>query len=351
MLYVETPGLRAPTINRRDIGKLRLLLSRFRFPALEPVGDGIWRMSTPQLPYRRWRLVRLLNERFTLWRVRRAIRFLGWKRPLLWFTVPHVPFVLGKLDERLSVYYCVDDYSSLPGVNVDQVRDMDQDLSRRADLIFAVSRRLQSAKLAMNANVVYSPHGVDVEHFANQHGGVALPAKDLRHPVVGFFGVLDERFAIDTLCELADSRPLWTILIVGRVTVDVSQLTLRSNVVLTGPVSYETLPSWAKAFDVCIMPYKPGKFAEHCNPLKLREYLATGKPVISTDLPELEDFAPYLRLARTASDFVAQIEHVLQADSASDQLTRQHAVAGTSWEARVEALIKHVEDHLTDREL
>jgi glycosyltransferase involved in cell wall biosynthesis len=310
-------------------------------------------MSMPQAPFRRWRLVRFLNERLTVWRVRGALARLGWKHPILWFTIPHVPSVVGKLDERLSVYYCVDDYSALPDVDVDQLRQMDQDLSKRVDLIFAVSKTLAQAKRRLNPNVFYSPHGVEVEHFAkalDRRLPVARQAQRLRHPVVGFFGVLDARMDVDLLRDLADARPQWTILIVGRVAVDVRELAQRSNLVFAGSVPYATLPDWARAFDVCIMPYRAGSFAEHCNPLKLREYLATGKPVISSVLGELEAFAPYIRQATTAADFVIEIEQALQSDSESEQRERMRAVGDMSWEARVEEIAQKVEQSWAAKE-
>src|SRR5713101_1233035 len=181
ILYIETPGLRTPQANRRDFRRIWRLL-RMLFQAPLPMDDGIWRMAMPQAPFRRWFIVRLLNERLTVWRVRRALAQLGWKHPILWFTIPHVPSVVGKLDERLSVYYCVDDYSALPNVDVDQLRQMDEDLSKRVDLIFAVSRTLEQAKRKLNPNVFYSPHGVEVEHFAktlDRMSPVAGPAQGL----------------------------------------------------------------------------------------------------------------------------------------------------------------------------
>jgi glycosyltransferase involved in cell wall biosynthesis len=230
---------------------------------------------------------------------------------------------------------------------------MDQDLSKRVDLIFAVSRKLEQAKRELNPNVFYSPHGVEVEHFAkalDRSFPVAGPALALRHPVVGFFGVLDGRMDVDLLRDLADARPQWTILIVGRTAVDVHELAQRPNVVLAGPVPYEALPDWARVFDVCIMPYRVGNFAEHCNPLKLREYLATGKPVISSVLGELQAFAPHILQARTTADFVVEIEQALKFDSESDQRGRLLAVKDMSWEARVDVIAQKVEEELAAKE-
>jgi glycosyltransferase involved in cell wall biosynthesis len=348
LLYIEMPGLRKPEATARDFRKIwRKLQLAWKKP--ERLGDAMWRMTVPQIPFRRWAWTRRLNENWTVFRVRRVLKQLGWQRPIVWFTVPHGGGIRGRIGERLSVYYCVDDYSALPGVDADEVRRMDENLSRGAGLIFAVSRKLEEVKKQGNSAVVYSPHGVDVDLFA-QASDTTLPvaagARNLRHPVVGYFGLFDGRMDIDLVDFLAEARPDWTFLIVGHVGAPVGDLARRPNVVLTGAVPYATLPEWARAFDVCLMPYAIGPFSEHANPLKLREYLATGKPVVSTAIPAVQPFAQWVRQATMRDEFLEQLEAALREGPDAKREERWKAVAALSWDRRFEEILRAVADRL-----
>ncbi len=338
LLYVDSPGLRAPKATARDARKLwTKLRGAASLPA--PVHRQMWRMTLPQIPFRAVPGVRALNRRIGRFLVRRALRHLGFGRPLLWFAVPHPAALAGQLDERFLVYYCIDDYASLPNVDAAEVRRMDEALARAAGQVFVASRPLLDAKQRLNPHTAYSPHGVDVELFA-QALDPALPvaegARDLRHPVIGFFGLLEAWTDLELIASLARARPAWTFLLIGRAAVDVSALRSLPNVVLPGPQPHETLPRWAKAFDVAIVPLRQNEQVRHSNPLKLREYLAAGKPVVSVWTPEVERFAACVSIARTHEEFLAGIEEALRTDSEDQQAARRQAVAGMTWEARVD---------------
>ena len=147
------------------------------------------------------------------------------KRFISWFHVPHPGLLAGQLGECLIVYYCIDNYAALPGVESMSVAAMDEGLARRADLVFVVSNNLLQNKVKLNPNVFLSPHGVDAELFekaADKSRPVAARVKGTLHPVVGFFGVLDDKIDVDLLLYLARSRPQWSFLLVGFVRTDLS---------------------------------------------------------------------------------------------------------------------------------
>ena len=348
LLYVESPGLRAPKANARDARKL---WQKLRRAASRPshIHRQMWQMTLPQIPFRRLPLVGALNQRLGRTLVRRALRQLGFERPLLWFAVPHVASLAGQLGERGLVYYCIDDYASLPDVDRREVRRMDEALARQADQVFVASRALLEAKQTLNPHTAYSPHGVDVELF-QQALDPALPlaaaARHLAHPVIGFFGLLEAWTDLELLSYLARSRPEWTFLLIGRAAVDVSALRSLPNVVLPGPQPHETLPRWAKAFDAAIVPLRQNEQVRHSNPLKVREYLAMGKPVVSVRIPEVERFADCIGIARTHEEFLAQIEDALKTDSEDKRAARRKAVAGMTWEARVDEALGIVHGRL-----
>ena len=338
LLYVESPGLRAPKATARDARKL---WNKLRSAASLPtaIHRQMWRMTLPQVPFRTVPGARALNRWIGRLLVTRALRHLGFEQPLLWFAVPHTAALAGQLGERFTVYYCIDDYASLPDVDPREVRRMDEALARAADQVFVASRPLLEAKQRLNPRTAYSPHGVDVELFG-QALDPALPLADgaqgLRHPVIGFFGLLEAWTDLELLAYLARARPQWTFLLIGRAAVDVSALRSLPNVILPGPQPHETLPRWAKAFDVAIVPLRQNEQVRHSNPLKVREYLAAGKPVVSVWTPEVERLAPCVSIARTPEEFLARIDDALRTDSEEQRAARLKAVAGMTWEARVD---------------
>lgn len=351
VLYVDCPGLRGPAPTSRDLSRLvRKIAESARGP--EALGPRLWRCTLPQVPYRRLPGVNAFNERLARLLVLRWIRQLGWKKLISWFVVPHTGFLAWRLGEDYVVYYCTDDYSAFPGVDRTTVARMDEDLTRRADQVFAVSTYLLEMKRAVNPSTAYAPHGVDFELFAkgsDPNTSIPEPATRLPRPVIGYFGVLGAWIDLDLLRYLACRRPEWSFLLVGRTACDVSGLESLPNVVLVGPQPYDSLPHWAKAFDVAILPYQRNAQVLAANPLKLREYLASGKPVVSVPTPEVERFAHCVRIAGDPDAFLAAIEEALREDSPEQARARQAAVAGMSWEARVAECLRIVEQGLASK--
>jgi glycosyltransferase involved in cell wall biosynthesis len=345
LLYVDSPGLRAPKASGRDLKKLgKKLAQAAALP--RQVHETMWHMVLPQFPFRRLPLATALNRELGAMLVRRAARHLGMSRPLAWFAVPHPSVLLGRLGERFSVYYCIDDYSALPDVDKEQIRALDQRLTKSASQVFVSAQTLFDAKQGMNQNLVYSPHGVDVDHFAlagDASQVVAEGARDLKKPVVGFFGLVEAWVDLDLLRFLAKSRPEWSFLLIGRVAVDVSDLKRLGNVHFPGPQPYASLPSWAKAFDAAIYPGGKNEFVRNANPLKIREYLATGKPVVSVRSREIERFSSVVRIADSNEEFLRQLDDVLANDTAEAAAERRRAVEAMSWDARVDEVMRLVE--------
>ena len=353
LLYVSSPGMRAPSASGRDLRRMLRKLSASLKPPTR-IEENLWHCTVPQLPFRRIPGVNLLNRWFGRWAVRRAAHKAGIRHGISWFVVPHPGFLAGRLDESLCVYYCIDDYAAHPGVDAALIGQRDEELSRRADLLFVAPPTLLPAKQALNANVVASPHGVDVELFARAAADetrVPARASALGHPVIGYFGSLHAWIDFELIAFLARQRPHWSFLLVGHEAVDVSELHALSNVHFVGAQPYAELPNWAKAFDVAIIPYKLNRQVINANPLKLREYLATGKPVVSVRNAEIEKFADVVRIADDGPAFLAAIEAALADGSAAASARRMAAVADQSWDRRVDAVLAHVRDALARKTL
>lgn len=344
VLYVDSPGMRAPSASGRDLRRaLRKLAAAFRRP--REVAPGLWHCTVPQLPFRRIPGVDLLNRWFGRWAVRRARRILPARRLISWFVVPHPGFLAGRLGEALCVYYCIDDYAAHPGVDPALIGERDRALSQHADLLFVAPPALLEAKRALNPDTVYAPHGVDVELFsraADPATAVAPGAAGLAHPVVGYIGSLHEWIDLELMAWLARARPAWTFLCVGHAATDVSALAALPNVRLAGPQPYAELPHWARAFDVAIIPYRLNRQVANANPLKLREYLATGKPVVSVRNLEIEKFARWVRIADGREAFLAALDEALANDTPAAAAERMAAVADQTWDRRVEDVLARV---------
>lgn len=344
VLYVDSPGMRAPSASGRDFKRaLRKLAAAFRRP--REVAPGLWHCTVPQLPFRRIPGVDLLNRWFGRWAVRRARRILPARRLISWFVVPHPGFLAGRLGEALCVYYCIDDYAAHPAVDPALIGERDRALSQHADLLFVAPPALLEAKRALNPDTVYAPHGVDVELFsraADPATAVAPGAAGLAHPVVGYIGSLHEWIDLELMAWLARARPAWTFLCVGHAATDVSALAALPNVRLAGPQPYAELPHWARAFDVAIIPYRLNRQVANANPLKLREYLATGKPVVSVRNLEIEKFARWVRIADGREAFLAALDEVLANDTPAAAAERMAAVADQTWDRRVEEVLARV---------
>jgi glycosyltransferase involved in cell wall biosynthesis len=345
VLYIETPGSRSPQKSARDVRKLWRKLARALAPP-QKVGEQFYVATIPQIPFRKLPMIDSLNRWLGAYLARRAMRKIGFGRRISWFVVPHPGPLAKRLGESMTVYYCIDDYASYPGMDPVAIQALDDDLTRKADVVFVAPRALVEPKRKLNANIHFSPHGVDYEMFSQASDpatSLAEEVRGLKHPVIGYFGTVGEFVDFDLLAYLVESRPEWTFLFVGLIAADVSRLRRYANVIFAGPRPYETLPRWAAAFDVAIYAHQVNRQTKHSNPLKLREYLATGKPVVSVVTPETAAFAEVVYLAETREAYLDAIERALREETPELRGKRMAAVKGVSWDARFEETIAVVD--------
>ncbi len=354
LYYIECPGLRAPKGSGRDLLKIWRKVRRF-LQGAKPVPEGAKVLTLLQIPLHRFALVRRLNRWLILWTLRRLIRREGVHRPILWFLIPHLDLVIGQLGEQLSVYYCIDDYAALPDVNVAAVQRMDEATTRKADLVFVASDTLLEAKRQLNPKTEASPHGVDFAHFARaQDAGLPVPADaaNLPRPIIGFFGLIERWIELSLVDYLAEQRPHWTFLLIGRVAVPEPEVPRRPNIHYLGRRPYESLPAYGKLFDAAIIPYHLTQQVLHANPIKLREYLAMGKPIVSVSTPEIDKYGDVVAIARSHEEFLAKLDQALSRPPTPDEVRRRmDRVRSESWEARLEEVLYRVHQALTPETL
>ena len=343
VLWINYHASRTPTAGvadaRRIVAKLREVLGGLRHPRAN------LHVLTPlvvPLPRSSW--ARRLNRRLLIGQIRRALRRIGAGPVQIWSFTPDISYALGHFDEEKVVYYCVDDFSQFTGYDKDQVRRDEDDLCRRADLVVTTAQVLQDAKAPLNPNTIFVPHGVDYEHFSKAVSGDLPVPEDVAaipHPILGFFGLIRDWVDLGLLAEVARRRPDWHIVLLGDSTVDLAPYRSLPNMHFLGRKPYEDLPAYCRCFDVGLIPFKLNELTKAVNPIKLREYLAAGLPVVSTPLPEVVACGDLALLADTTDEFVGAIASAV-AVNPSDLAGQSAAMAKETWPGKMSLITEHL---------
>ncbi len=331
-IWVNTIGMRNPTFTKRDLNKAFL---KIRKMVTEPDSDEPksrkenLRLSVcqpPMFPFSKMPFVRKINQILVKMVVRRQMEKMGIARPILMTTVPNAIDYIGYFDEKRVVYYCVDDFSEWPGLEKDLVIEMEKGLIQKSDLFMATSEQLYN-KLAGKCKPTYLlTHGVDVEHFSRRRDAEHPLLQEIPKPMVGFFGLFDERSDQSLIAQLASEMPCISFVVTGKVEVNTERIKNCRNVYFTGDISYEELPKLVQGWDACFLPYANTKLVDSISPLKLKEYLATGKPVVSTPIKEALKLDGYIEIAYTKQDWIEILKSVVDQDG--KDLTDLHEIRG-----------------------
>ena len=284
--------------------------------------------------------------------VKALLRRLGFDRYILWFYDPEAVGYLDQLDPVLSCYDCVDDFSSMPSyasvARSQHLVKLENDLVRRSSLVFTTSSELLKKKSPLNSNTFLVENVGDFDHFhraVREDLPVPPELSGVRSPLVAFVGALDDyKVDYDLIQHLARQRPHWTLMLIGSC-MGKDDSAIRSelpNILFLGKKSYSELPGYLAHADVCIIPYRINDYTRHVFPLKLFEYMATGKPIVSTELPSLEQYRSVIGMAGEFDSFVERVEDCLRSDSKDQQMLRISIARQHTWESRKDQLLQHV---------
>lgn len=353
VLYVEPRAPLRPAIQavwrERSLG--------LKWPLCEAVQSNLFVFHTPRLaPISGNRLVAALTRFIRHRLLRETLRQLGMDKPIVWFSRPNMADLIGVCQERLSIYHVVDEYAAY-GNKTDAQKQRIHAIERRmlalADVVIVVSPPLLTAKQQYNPNTYLVPNAVNYEAFSHamsDNGPLPSDVTCLPRPIIGYSGLICSRLDLELLVDIAQEHPQWTLALVGVVQDQKCRETMErlrglSNVYLLGYKTVDLVPYYVKAFDVCLIPYRAGEEAIHINPLKLYDYLACGKPVVSVDIPSVRPFAEVVHIAKDKTTFVRRIEDALREDG---RLTsRRLSIAKqNTWEARVEQLSTLIQEAL-----
>jgi glycosyltransferase involved in cell wall biosynthesis len=349
ILFVESLGLRQPQLARRDLTRILRRLRRGLAPARAV--DGLHVLSPLVLPFHRYRAVRALNRRLLPALVRRTVRRLGFgPNPILWAYVPQAEALLDALAPELVIYHCVDDMAIQIGIDTAAFRAAEQRFAARADLVLASAPALESRMRTLSSNVLYAPNVADTELFATAlaPGPVDSALAALPAPRIVFTGaIVQVKLDFDLLIALARARPAWSFALVGPVGpgdphTDVSGLAAEPNIHLLGPRTYSELPGVLRAADAGLIPYARNELTESIFPMKVYEYLAAGRPVVSTPLPAIEGVTE-VATAPNADGIAGLLDDALAHDNETRRADRSRAAASHSWERRLREIEAAIE--------
>jgi glycosyltransferase involved in cell wall biosynthesis len=342
VLWVNYHASRMPSASSSD------LLSMFRklkqvFVGLKNPRQNLYVLTPLVVPLPTSALARSLNRALLVLQIRRALAKIRRGPVQVWSFTPDVSYLLGRFGEEKVLYYCVDDHASFTGYDRQQVLRDEEDLCRRADLVVTTSAALQESKIAWNPRTILVPHGVDYEHFSKAVAGnlpVLADIADIPRPRLGFFGLIRDWVDLDLLAEVARRRPEWHLVLIGDSTADLATYRDLPNVHFLGRKPYQELPAYCQQFDVGLIPFQLNELTRAVNPIKLREYLAAGLPVVSTPLPEVKFCEHLVGVASGAEAFVAAIQKSLDGDRAPDcRRRRSLEMACEVWPAKVSQII------------
>ena len=343
IVWVNSIGLRKPKFTRHDLlrmgQKLFSKASESKQNETVSLPKNFYVVSPLTIPVPVWPLTRLLARWLLLWQIRPLLNKLDLDQFDLWLSLPTAVDIVGYLGEQRVIYYCGDDFSGLAGVDHKTVSLRERELVERADLVFVSSETLQH-KLS-SPNTYYLPHGVDFQLFANPVLASSLLPKG--KPTAGFYGSISQWLDQSLLTSVIAKMPDWDFVFIGKASVDVSALKAFPNVFFINEVPHSTLPQFSQHWDVALLPFVMNSQIQACNPLKLREYLATGRPIISTRFPAVEAYQEWVHIVDDADAFCDALRVSMHVKTSQEQ---QSLAAKEDWSCRADEILcvlKHYE--------
>jgi glycosyltransferase involved in cell wall biosynthesis len=309
---------------------------------LKKTDAGFWVYSPLSLPLHQYKWGRFLNEIIVRLQIKYVTAKLGIRSPVVWVACPVACNIANKLKKSKLVYQRTDRYEQYPNTDARSVQIYDKIMKSKADLTLFVNTELYNLEAGQCKRALYLDHGVDFDLFASAENIKFIPEdmKFYSRPVIGYFGAMDSHtFDADFLCELADLLPEMTFVLIGKSSLDNSKLNLRSNIRMLGQKAYEQIPYYGKCFDVAIMPWMKNQWIEACNPIKLKEYLALGKPVVSRTFPELQKYNDVIYQTDNVRDFAKLIIEAVKHNNIWEVAARRNKVQQSTWENKAETVL------------
>lgn len=335
VVWVNYHGSRKPRINAADARGALSVIKRV-FGGASRISESMVQTTPLVIPGATRPGQVQWNRRIIASSVARAAKRFGRHHAgvQLWTFAPDVDFLCGAFGEECIVYYCVDEFSRFEGYDRTRTIANERRLMKHADVVITTAADLYESRADAHDNVHLIRHGVDYPRFrAALDRSLPIP-QSIRHidgPIIGFVGLVEHWIDVQLIAAAAKRLADVAFVIVGECQTDVTALRALGNVHLVGRQPYELLPDYLARFDAGIIPFRLTEMTRHVNPIKLREYLAAGLPVVSTGLPEVRRFGSHVAIADGVDDFVFACRRAIKDIGVSARLARSRSVADQDW--------------------
>ena len=344
VVYVNSIVMQKPNLaqGRRFVQKV-IRKTKSILTGLKKTDAGFWAYSPFSLPMYHISWVKGLNQAILHYQIYRITHKLGMHHPIVWVACPAACDVVIKMKKSKLVYQRTDRFEEYPNVDGSIMTRYDRKLKMLADLTVFVSHTLYEQERSQCRRALFLDHGVDYEMFAGDEQSLQKPEDiaDIKGPIVGFFGGIDDHTSdLDFLEKVVALLPEMFFIFVGKASSDCSRLMSAKNVRMLGQKPYEQIPRYGKCFNVAIMPWRQNRWIEACNPIKLKEYLALGKPVVSTPFPELREYHGVVYEACTPEEFSNRIRQAIAEDCPERIAARRKKVQNETWDSKAELVLE-----------
>lgn len=343
VLYIESLGLRRPTLKAQDLSRILKRLISF-FKGKRQVRENIWVYSPIVIPLGRYKFIQKINALI----LKTSLRFfkwqLGFKEHWAWTYNPTVSDLAVSLCPSKIVYHSVDDLSASPGMDAQWIQQEESKLLAQADHVFCTSKKIfEHCRSQAGQKVHYFPNVVDVDHFKKAQTVTALPSdlENIPKPRIGFIGAISSyKVDFQMLNLAARKHPEWSFVMIGKIgegqpETETSLLSL-PNIYLIGPRDYKILPEYLAGFDVAMIPCPINDYTQSMFPMKFFEYLAAGKKVVAPLIDSLREFTQYFFIIKE-NDLSQTVDQALNSKTNSSQINQ--LVQEYTWEKRLTAML------------
>ena len=359
VLFIENTGVRSPGL--RDISRIRNRVKNWLrgVKGIRKEEDNLYVFSPLVLPFPYLWAARWVNKRMILSILNRWIKVMDFSDPIIWTFLP-TPLSIDIADnimKKLFIYYCIDNFS-VSSVAAKKIKKFEKRLLKNIDLVFVTSGELYNYCSRYNPKVYKFPFAVNFKEFEKvrmEDTSIPKELKNIKPPIIGYVGGMHKWIDQDLIKVLAEKYPQYSFVFIGPVQTDIGKLLGFSNIHFFGKKEHAKLPFFIKYFDVGIIPYLISEYTNNVYPTKLNEYLALGKPIISTQLPEIVEFnkeyGDIVHICESKEKFGRHINMAINEDNRILSSRRIEVSKDNSWDARIEKMSQLMQEEITRKKI
>lgn len=347
VLFVSSVGFRSPKVSKQDLKRIFLKIKGF-LKGVQHIQDGLYVLTPLIVPIRHNKTVDWINRfllRVQLYFAKRRFHMIC---PYVFAFSQNWYNTVKDMTRKQLIYYSVDEHAAFGSVSGNKFKRLDEQIARIADIVFCTSTKLKQKYLKFNQRVFHISHGVNYALFSrvvfDPNLQSAPELADIPRPTLGFWGHISYDWVDAGLLKyLAEKRPEWTFLLIGKNSMEADEFENYKNIRLVGEKNFEDLPSYCKAIDVGLIPFVKSSLTDNCNPLKLYEYLAAGLPVVSTDIPEVRFWKDSVLIAKERENFLESCEMAMKLNSKEWKEKTSLSMKSNTWDQKVKDIYQIIQ--------